>query len=294
MSLIGRKNKKLVVMVGDISHGILKPFAKKCKNQYYNMGICEPSIMSMASGLSISGMIPVVHTIAPFVIERAYEQIKLDFGYQKLGINIITVGGSFDYSKLGCSHHCYTDVSLMSHFKNCKIFIPGSENEFKKLFIENYKKKQINYFRLPDNNHRVKIEYNKIQTGKGIVINKGKSITVAVTGYLLKHVIDILPKLKKYNINPEVLYFNTLKPFDKNIIRRSLKKTKKLITIEELSAHDGLHNLCLRSCFDLNVKKIKQLAVKDFIHEYGSFEDLCKTSKLDRDSIFREIIKLIN
>ena len=100
MSLIGRKNKKLVVMVGDISHGILKPFAKKCKNQYYNMGICEPSIMSMASGLSISRMIPVVHTIAPFVIERAYEQIKLDFGYQKLGINIITVGGSFDYSKL--------------------------------------------------------------------------------------------------------------------------------------------------------------------------------------------------
>ena len=84
------------------------------------MGICEPSIMSMASGLSISGMIPVVHTIAPFVIERAYEQIKLDFGYQKLGINIITVGGSFDYSKLGCSHHCYTDVSLMSHFRIVK------------------------------------------------------------------------------------------------------------------------------------------------------------------------------
>ena len=63
-----------------------------------------------------SGLNPVVHTIAPFITERAYEQIKLDFGYQKQNINLISVGGSFDYSKLGCSHHCYTDVSLFSHF----------------------------------------------------------------------------------------------------------------------------------------------------------------------------------
>ena len=77
--------------------------------------------MKMASGLSISGMIPVVHYSSICVLERAYEQIKLDFGYQKLGINIITVGtDQFDYSKLGCSHHCYTDVSLMSHFKIVK------------------------------------------------------------------------------------------------------------------------------------------------------------------------------
>ena len=292
MLSIGTKDKNLIVMVGDISHGILQPFAKKCKNQYYNMGICEPSIMSMASGLSISGMTPVVHTISPFLIERSYEQIKLDFGYQNLGVNIITVGGSFDYSKLGCSHHCYTDISLMAHFKNCKIFIPGSEEEFKKLFIENYKKKQINYFRLPDKNHGVIIKKNKIKTGKGIKIQNGSDITVAVTGYLLKHVMDILPSLKKNKINAEVLYFNSIKPFDSGILRKSLKKTKKLITVEEFSAHDGLYNLCIKSSLDIKIKKIKQLAVTDFIHQYGSFEDLCKFANLDQDSILKEIQKI--
>ena len=131
---VGKKNPNLIVMVSDISHGVLKPFAKSCPNQYYNIGICEQSIVNMASGLSKLNLIPVVHTIAPFIVERSYEQIKLDFGYQKLGVNIITVGGSFDYSKLGCSHHCYTDVSLMSHFSQSCIFIPGSAKEFNLLF----------------------------------------------------------------------------------------------------------------------------------------------------------------
>ena len=122
---IGQNDQKLIVMVGDISHGILQPYAKLFPERYYNIGICEPSIVNMAAGLSHVGLIPVVHTIAPFIIERAYEQIKLDFGYQKLGINLISVGGAFDYSQLGCSHHCYADVSLMSHFQKLSDFFNG-------------------------------------------------------------------------------------------------------------------------------------------------------------------------
>ena len=119
---IGQNDQKLIVMVGDISHGILQPYENYSQRGIIISAFCEPSIVNMAAGLSHVGLIPVVHTIAPFIIERAYEQIKLDFGYQKLGINLISVGGAFDYSQLGCSHHCYADVSLMSHFKNSQIF----------------------------------------------------------------------------------------------------------------------------------------------------------------------------
>ena len=92
---VGKKDKNLVVMVGDISHGILKPFAKVCKNRYYNIGICEPATVNMAAGLSKVGLNPVVHTIAPFLIERCYEQIKLDFAYQKLSVNLVSVGQNY-------------------------------------------------------------------------------------------------------------------------------------------------------------------------------------------------------
>ena len=68
MLKVGQEDQKLVVLVGDISHNILQPFAKACPGRFYNVGICEPTIVSMAAGLSMSGLRPVVHTIAPFLV----------------------------------------------------------------------------------------------------------------------------------------------------------------------------------------------------------------------------------
>jgi len=88
---VGKEDPNLAVLVGDISHFILQPFAQACPGRYYNVGICEQTILSMAAGMSKIGFHPVVHTIAPFLIERGFEQIKLDFCYQKIPGNIITV-----------------------------------------------------------------------------------------------------------------------------------------------------------------------------------------------------------
>src|SRR3989338_8781678 len=110
---VGKEDPNLVVLVGDISHFRLLNFAKDCPGQYYNIGICEPTIVNIAAGLSKVGFHPVVHTISPFIVERSFEQLKLDFGYQKLGGNIVTVGSAFDYSSLGCTHHCYNDFALI-------------------------------------------------------------------------------------------------------------------------------------------------------------------------------------
>ena len=65
---IGQKDSRLVVLLGDISHFIMKPFAEACPGRFYNVGICEPTIVSMAAGLSKMGLIPVVHTFAPFIL----------------------------------------------------------------------------------------------------------------------------------------------------------------------------------------------------------------------------------
>ena len=64
---VGQQDRRLVVMVGDISHGILQPYAAACPGRYFNIGICEPTIVNMAAGLNKTGLIPVVHTIAPFI-----------------------------------------------------------------------------------------------------------------------------------------------------------------------------------------------------------------------------------
>ena len=290
---VGLSDSKLVVMVGDISHGILKPYAKACPKRYYNVGICEPTIVSMAAGLNRVGLTPVVHTIAPFITERSYEQIKLGFGYQKLDLNLISVGGSFDYSKLGCSHHCYTDVSLISHLNRGVVVMPGSPIEFNKIFKQIYKNNSINYFRLPEKSHNIDFKSEDIVFGKGIKVKEGKDITISVIGTQLANAVVAAEELKKINISAEVLYFHTIKPFDSKMLRQSVSKTKKLISVEELSAHDGLFNLCLKSSIGIDGMRAEQLAIKDFLHSYGSYEDLCEKAGLTSNNIKKTAIKMI-
>lgn len=290
---IGPQDPRLVVMVGDISHGILQPYAKACPGRYYNIGICEPTIVNMAAGLNKTGLIPVVHTIAPFITERAYEQIKLDFGYQMLSVNIISVGGAFDYAQLGCSHHCYTDVSLISHLKRGVVILPGSPLEFNKLFKETYANGLINYFRLPDQPHGVELQPSDIQFGRGIRVREGKDATIAVIGTQLRNALFAADMLAGLRVSVEVLYFHTIKPFDSELLRSSVMKTRRLLTVEELSAHDGLYNLCLRACVGVNDVAAAQIAIKDFVHGYGSYEELCVRIGMSPDGIMRSVLQLI-
>jgi transketolase len=290
---VGDIDNDFVVMVGDISHGILQPFAKKFPGRYYNIGICEPTIVNMAAGLSKLNIIPVVHTIAPFITERAYEQIKLDFGYQNLPINIVSVGGAFDYAQLGCSHHCYTDVSLICHFKRGTVVIPGSCIEFNILFKESYKNGLINYYRIPEYPHGIEIPVEKIQFGKGVLISEGSDVTIVTTGTQLKNAVEAAEVLKKDGISVEVLYYHTIKPFDGELLRKSLTKTKHLVCVEELSAHDGLFNMCLRNSYELNGIKYKQMAIEDFVLGYGTYEELCEKIGLSSKNIKRQIVNLL-
>jgi transketolase len=272
---VGQADSRLVVMVGDISHGILQPFAKACSGRYFNVGICEPTIVNMAAGISKTGLIPVVHTIAPFMIERSYEQIKLDFGYQKLSVNLVSVGGAFDYSQLGCSHHCYADVSLMSHFARGTVTIPGSPREFNLLFKQLYANGLINYFRIPERPHGFEFADQDLRSGRGIRVREGRDVTLVATGTQLATAVTAAEQLSAAGIGAEVIYIHTVKPFDTELVRQSVEKTRRFVTIEELSAHDGLYNLCLRATFGLNDLAAKQLAIPDFIHGYGTYDELC-------------------
>jgi len=291
---LGKKNNKIVVLVSDISHGIFKPFAKLFKKRYYNVGICEQSIVNMAAGLKKTGFIPVIHTIAPFLIERSYEQIKLDFGYQKIGVNLVSVGGTFDYTKLGCSHHCYSDFSLLNHFDNCNIVVPGSALEFDIIFKKIYSKNKINYFRLTENPHGYLIDRKKIQLGKAIKIKNGKDLTILAVGPKLKDVMKCCNYFQKYKKEIEVLYYHTLKPFDKSSLIKSLRKTKKLLVVEEFSSKGGVFDECLRSTKDIKNVKYESISVQPFIHHYGSYEYLSQKAKTDLNSIIRKANKLLN
>lgn len=292
LSNLGAVDKNLVVIVGDISHGLLGDFRNSFPSRYFNIGICEPAMVGVAAGMSKIGLNPVIHTIAPFLIERAYEQIKLDFGYQKISGNFVSVGSAFDYSKLGCSHHSYADVSLISHLPNSQVFLPGSPVEFEVLFKEAYSQEKINYFRLTENSHDVEIDRKSIKIGKGIKIRDGSNLTLITTGAMLRNCMLAAEELEVLGQSIEILYYPTIKPFDNEIILESLRKTRKFVSVEEMSSQDGLYSLVLKASFGLDGVKGQQLAITEFLNGYGTYGEIQDRAGLSLRKIIQAVFKL--
>ena len=153
------------MLLGDIGIFAFRNLFKKYPKRIYNIGILEQSMISLAAGLSNEGLKPIVHTIAPFMISRALEQLKIDFGYNKLGGNFISIGASYDYASLGCTHHCPEDVNLMYNIPEMQIVVPGTSQEFHKLFNQSYNNNKPTYFRLSDfeNEKNSKCKFWKIK-----------------------------------------------------------------------------------------------------------------------------------
>jgi transketolase len=295
MLTLGQEDPRLVVLVSDISHFKLQPFAKACPGRFYNIGICEPSIVSLAAGLSRVGFHPVAHTITPFLIERAFEQIKLDFCYQQLGGNLISVGGAFDYAALGCTHHCYDDFSLLRPLPGAQLFYPGSAVEFDQLFRKVYANGKLNYFRIPAKTHGQEFLPKDIRPGKGIRLVSGKDITIVACGPQLQNALLAQERLKKDRITADVIYIHTIFPLDMALVKKSLLKTKRLLVVEEHYLHGGLGQTILSAIKDMAGLRSAFLAIPDktFVTGYGSYEDHCARLGFTPQGIVSRVKKLL-
>lgn len=281
---LARADADILTIVGDISHGILQPFANEFPRRYYNIGICEPSMISLAAGLSHVGFIPFVHTIAPFLIERAFEQIKLDFGYQRLPVNLVSVGGSFDYGQLGCSHHSYADVAMVMSIEGSKVFLPSSSIELSSLMKAAYSSPGVKYYRLTENPHGIAFREEDIVEGRAIKVRDGKDVTLIALGPQLKVANEVAQEVAK-DVSVELIYVHSMKPFDDELIRSSINKTKSFVTVEELSSVGGLHHRVLRSVAGVPFHHGVQISVDKFVTGYGSHSDLMKTAGISKESL---------
>ena len=126
ISELATKDEKIVLIVGDIGYGVFDDFRKQHPKKFFNLGICEQSIIGFASGLALEGLKPWVYTITPFLIERPFEQIKLDINQQNVNVKLV---GFADYPSLGPSHAELDAKKMMRLFKNIKSYFPKDGRE---------------------------------------------------------------------------------------------------------------------------------------------------------------------
>ena len=145
ISELATKDEKIVLIVGDIGYGVFGDFRKEHPKKFFNLGICEQSIIGVASGMALEGLKPWVYTITPFLIERPFEQIKLDINQQKANVCLV---GFADYPTLGPTHSELNGRRLMSVFKNTKSYFSKSSDETELAVYKSYKYKGPNFISL--------------------------------------------------------------------------------------------------------------------------------------------------
>ena len=274
-----KTDPKSIVMVGDISHFLLRETEQVAPNRFYNIGICEQTTIGMASGMAIEGMRPIVHTIAPFLVERAHEQIKVDLGYQHTEVTIVTVGGTYDYSDLGCTHHCYNDIALMRSIPNMEVYEPGTPKEFRELFTQTWGNGNPKYFRLSAHTHSQDVTVQSREVN--VIRDSVDGRWVFVTGHLLDDVLE--------DSTCGIIYVSTLHSMSKSsieVLNELFKNQPKLYSVENHFKIGGLGDL-VSDIFNLSVKRIG--LDRKFLTNYGSYDDLRKESNMDRESILRQL-----
>lgn len=215
------RDNRLVLLLGDIGVFGFRRALEEHPERAYNIGILEQATVGLAAGLSSEGFIPVVHTIAPFIVERSLEQIKIDFCYQGLGGNFISVGGSYDYAALGCTHHCPGDVGILKNVPEMQIVVPGHPEEFDALFQESYANGKPTYFRLSEKSNELPCN---VEFGKASVVRRGGRATVVAVGPLLDDAARACADL-----DVALLYYSTLEPFDGETLARNCASRNILI-----------------------------------------------------------------
>ena len=265
------KDKKIFCLLGDIGIFSFRNIFKKFANRILNMSTMEQTMLGFGAGLSKAGYIPVIHTITPFLVLRALEQIKVDFVYNKLSCNIVSVGGSNDYAKLGTTHHCFEDISILSNYDDINLFLPSNPQEFDYLFKKNYKNNSVNYFRMSGNVGKKLIKNNSF-----IKRNKNKKIIITV-GNAANSEMFLKQKMDVYYINS----------ISKNMNFDFIKKYKKVIIIEPYFG-----SILERKIRKKNFLETKILSIgynETIIHKYGDKIAQDKYLKFNNESILKKI-----
>ena len=232
---LAQQDDRVVVILGDVSVYQFIKFKQDFPGRFYNMGICENTLISVSAGLSATGLVPFVHTIAPFLTDRSVEQIKLDLCYNRFGANIVTCGASFDYAWDGATHHTYIDVATLRLLPDMEVLQPGSEDEMEALVRSQYANCKPTYFRLSDHPHILKTD---TRFGKGTVMqDAGAPVTVMTAGPLLANVVEACAGLP---VN--VVSFHTIKPIDRELVER-FRDTRILVVHDAFGLREAINEV---------------------------------------------------
>ncbi len=237
---MAKQDDRIWLITPDLGYGVLEPFKELFPERFINAGISEQNAVGMAAGLAMSGKIPYVYSIMPFVTSRPFEQVKVDCAYMNTNVRLVGVGAGFAYGPAGATHHSIDDLAIMRALPNMAVVAPGSLNEATELTRYSVNHKGPMYIRL---NKRGEPTYNySVEFGKFSHVFDGDAFAVIATSGILSDAYNTVAQYRDKGINAALFSAHTIKPFDSECVLDLVKRNIPIITIEEHNIIGGLYS----------------------------------------------------
>ena len=293
---LAKEDKDIIVVAADMGAPALDKFRRDFTNQFVNAGIAEQNAMLISTGLAMAGKKVFVYAIAPFITMRCYEQIRIYPAGMNLPITIVGVGAGICYEESGPTHHAVEDISILRCLPNMKIFSASDNNMTSKFADLSYNRKGPTYVRLDrivlPNIYEENIDFT---SGLGVLRELGE-INILSTGCMIKTALEVSDRLKEKGVKVGVLDAYNI-PIENELFVKTVKNTKKMVTLEEHNLAGGLGShiceLILDNELDIKVKRLGFDFSKNYCYAYGGRSIVHPLYGLDTDNVLKTVEGMI-
>ncbi len=289
---LGKENSQVVVLDADLA-GATKTelFAKEFPERFFDMGIAEQDMMATAAGFATTGKIPYASTFAMFAAGRAYDQIRNSIAYPELPVKICATHAGITVGEDGATHQMLEDLALMSSIPGMTVMSVSDDVQTKWAVKEIAKTKGPVYLRLSRLATNIIYEENQsFEIGKAVQIGDGTDGTIFATGVTVAESLKAQEMLKERGINVRVVDIHTIKPIDRDIIVKSARETRKLVSVEDHNIIGGLGSRIAEVLTELEPTKLVRLGIKDVFGKSGKATELMSYFGITAENIVKEFI----
>lgn len=290
----GEENEQVVALCADLTGSVqIEPFAKKFPERFVEVGIAEQNMVTVASGMAHQGKIPFTASYAAFSPGRNWEQIKTTVALNDQPVKIIGAHAGLYTGPDGATHQMLEDVSLMRTMPNMVVIVPGDSVEAEKATLAMAKDKRPNYLRLArDSSPIMTTEKTPFEIGKAYVFSPGKDVTIVANGTMTSIALQAADALFHDGIDVEVIHCPTVKPLDSATILTSVKKTRKVITLEEAQINGGLGSAVCELLAEHDPVPVIRMGVRDTYGQTGTPEELIEHYGLSKKHVMAKVHEL--
>ena len=296
LAQMGAENPNIVVLDADLSKSTqTKFFAEKFPDRFFDCGIAEQNMMSIAGGLAATGKVVFVSTFAVFATCRCFDQLRMSIAQPGLNVKVVSTHGGVTVGEDGFSHHAIEDIALACSLPGFTVVVPADATEAVQAVRVAAATNGPFYIRLG----RVKAplvypEDYKFVTGQAIQMREGSDVTIIANGVMVWPSLKAAEVLAQQNVSCRVVSMPTVKPLDEAAVLKAAKDTGAIVTAEEHIEHGGLGSRVALVVAQNKPVPMSFVAIKNVFTKSGKADQLLQKCGLTADDIVSAVKKVVS